>query len=432
MSERGSALLLAVFLLAVLTGLGLALHFQAQMEILMSAADGHSKQTFYLAEAGVEGGRQALFNTNGDGPFGDDLIAAAGGDGNINFDPTAIEPVYAGDGTVTGFTGYGDDVPLIDVTALGSRWYAAFLTNDPGNAGGVTSTTDDNDRVLITGVGADSLGALRVIEAIVEPSSVFPGDIPALVTMFGTSPTWQEGTDPADVKKMSGDDCDGAGIPSFAVPVVGLITTPVEAVVEGALSAETLHTSAGNTDHFTVVDLTDPTDPGIVASSLGTISPGWDSCQGFLQMVDEIKTVADVICTPPTLCTLPPSAPDRVVFVDGDFTLSSSESGAGLLWVTGRLTMAGDASWNGILVVAGEGEFVRSGVGNGTVSGATILADLAGPDDTWDTGDDCSTGFRPALFDEVVGGDRLTTYCNADVLAATPITKYRVVGFRQR
>ena len=398
----------------------------------MSAADGHSKQTLYVAEAGIEAGRRALFITNGDGPFGDDLVTAAGGDGNINFDPATVKPVYASDGTVTGFTGYGDDVPLVDVTALGTGWYAAFLTNDPANAGGVTSTTDDNDRILVTGVGADGRGALKVIEAIVEPASVFPGDIPALITIFGTSPTWIEDNDTNYVKKMSGDDCDGAGIPGFSVPVAGVITTPVEAVVEGALSPETLHTSAGNTGTATVADLTDPTDPAITSSAVGVIHPGWDDCYGFLQMLEEVKEIADVVCTPPTSCTIPAPAPDRIVVIDGDYTMQPSDSGAGLLWVTGRLTMWGGTSWNGIIIVAGKGEYVRYSPGNATVSGATIVADLAGPDNIWDTGDDCSTGFRPALFDEGAKGDRLTTYCNSDVLAATPITKYKVVGFRQR
>ena len=39
MSQRGSALILAVFLLAILAGLVMALHFQALTELTMSSAD---------------------------------------------------------------------------------------------------------------------------------------------------------------------------------------------------------------------------------------------------------------------------------------------------------------------------------------------------------------------------------------------------------
>ena len=179
-----------------------------------------------------------------------------------------------------------------------------------------------------------------------------------------------------------------------------------------------------------MVDLTDATDPGITGTSIGTIDPDWIDCDRFLQMAGEVADIADLVCNPP--CVFPPSAPDRVVFVNGDFTLTSADSGAGLLWVTGRLTMEGAASWNGIIVVAGKGEFLRSPAGTGTVSGALVIADLAGPDNTYGNADDCSAGFEPASFDESLGGTGLTAYCNSDVLAATPITRYSVVGFRQR
>jgi hypothetical protein len=283
---------------------------------------------------------------------------------------------------------------------------------------------------MITGVGAGRDGAIRIAEAIIEPSSVFPGGIPALITMFGASPTFANVDDA--LKVYTGDDCNGAGIPSYSAPVAGLITTPAEAVVEGVLATNTIYSAAGNLGQWTVVDVTDATDPGIMGTSLGVIDPDWIDCERFLQMADEVSGVADVVCNPGPPCILPASTPDRVIFVNDDFTLTSADSGAGLLWVTGRLTMEGAASWNGIIVVAGKGEFLRTPAGTGVVSGATVIADLAGPDNTYGTSDDCSAGFEPASFDESSGGTGLTAYCNSDVLAATPITKYSVVGFRQR
>ena len=97
--------------------------------------------------------------------------------------------VYATDGTVSGFTGYGDDVPLLNTSSIGDGWYAAFLTDDPANTGGTGSTDDDNDRVMITAVGAGRHGALKVAQAIVEPASLFPADLPATITIFGETPT---------------------------------------------------------------------------------------------------------------------------------------------------------------------------------------------------------------------------------------------------
>jgi hypothetical protein len=97
--------------------------------------------------------------------------------------------------------------------------------------------------------------------------------------------------------------------------------------------------------------------------------------------------------------------------------------------------MNGATDWNGLIVVVGEGAFLRSGPGTGQISGATIVADIAGADDQYGTSDDCeggTDGFDSAVYDESTGGTGLTTYCNADVLAATPLTKYAVVDFRQR
>ncbi len=433
MNERGSALLLAVLLLAFLGGLGIALHFQSQSELLMSAADRQAQQTYFLAEAGIEAGRQELFNINGSGSFDDDLVGAAGGNGTVDFDADALRAVYGTDGTVSGFTGYGDDVPLLDTASLGDGWYAAFLTDDPANTGGVTSTNDDNDRVMITAVGAGRNGALKILQAIIEPTTAFPADLPATITMFGLSPTFADVDD--DDKTFAGDDCEGAGIPGFAVPVVGLIGTPAESGVEVSLSANTVYTSGGNTGDWTVTDLTDPTDPGIVGSSLGTIDPAWIDCEAFRDMADEVRDLADVICIEGSQCVLPPSAPDRIIFAEGDFTLAPGDSGAGLLWTTGRLTVNGPTDWNGIIMVVGEGEFIRSGSGTGEIWGATMVADIAGPDNIYGTVDDCtggSAGFAPAVFDESGGGKGHTVYCNADVLAATPMGRYAVVEFRQR
>jgi hypothetical protein len=428
-------MLLAIFLLVLMAGMGIALHALGRNELFMSSATQHSKQVYFLAESGVEASRQVLFVGNTDGAFDDDLDASAGADGTIDFDPETVRPVYDSAGSVTGFSGYDDDLPLVDVTAFGSGWYAAFLTNDPANTGGTGSLTDDNDRVMITAVGAGRDGSFEVVQAIVEPAPLFPADLPATITIFGENPTFVDGDDVN--KRFVGDDCDGSGIAGFNVPVAGLIGTPAESVVEGSLSSNTVYTSEGQLGHVTVVDLTDATDPGIagiLGSDLGTIDPAWIDCQALHGMALETRDVADVVCVEGTTCTLPPSAPDRIVFADGDFSLTSSMSGAGLLWVTGRLTMSGSASWSGIIMVVGEGEFVRTGGGSAGISGATTIADIAGPDNVFGTVDDCtggSDGFHPAVYDESAGGTGDTVYCNADVLGASPITRYPVVEFRQ-
>jgi hypothetical protein len=58
-------------------------------------------------------------------------------------------------------------------------------------------------------------------------------------------------------------------------------------------------------------------------------------------------------------------------FVDGDCTLAN---GAGFLVVTGTLTMRGNTSFRGVILVLGTGVVVRNGGGNGNILGGITIA----------------------------------------------------------
>lgn len=61
----------------------------------------------------------------------------------------------------------------------------------------------------------------------------------------------------------------------------------------------------------------------------------------------------------------------QFTFVDGDCTLLS---GAGVLVVTGTLTMRGNTDFRGIILVLGEGRLIRDGGGNGDIWGGITIA----------------------------------------------------------
>ncbi len=63
----------------------------------------------------------------------------------------------------------------------------------------------------------------------------------------------------------------------------------------------------------------------------------------------------------------------KITFLDGDCSLPPQD-GAGLLVVTGALTTQGNASFDGLILVLGEGVFNRNGAGNGTTLGSIIVA----------------------------------------------------------
>jgi Tfp pilus assembly protein PilX len=60
--------------------------------------------------------------------------------------------------------------------------------------------------------------------------------------------------------------------------------------------------------------------------------------------------------------------------VNGDLTLTGS--GAGILLVTGQLTLNGNFSYNGVILAIGEGAITKSGGGGATVNGAMFAANL--------------------------------------------------------
>jgi hypothetical protein len=61
----------------------------------------------------------------------------------------------------------------------------------------------------------------------------------------------------------------------------------------------------------------------------------------------------------------------QFTFVDGNATLTS---GSGMLVVTGKLTMRGNADFRGVILVLGEGVLERNGGGNGDILGGITIA----------------------------------------------------------
>jgi hypothetical protein len=61
----------------------------------------------------------------------------------------------------------------------------------------------------------------------------------------------------------------------------------------------------------------------------------------------------------------------KFTFVDGDCTLTS---GAGMLVVTGTLTMRGNTDFRGVILVLGKGQVIRNGGGNGDILGGITIA----------------------------------------------------------
>ncbi len=107
-------------------------------------------------------------------------------------------------------------------------------------------------------------------------------------------------------------------------------------------------------------------------------------------------------------------------FVDGDCVL---DGGGGLLIVTGNLTLHGNPSFEGLILVLGGGQVVRDGGGNGDIYGAISVAkfDVNG-----------NGGFQAPYFDTSGGGNSLMQYDSNAVRKALNISGPRVLGVHEQ
>jgi hypothetical protein len=431
---------MAMFVITMLGLTGVALLHLGSTEMTMSRRALDLKQAFYLAEAGEESARSTLYVADTTQDFSDLLPNYAGVNGVFDLDIDNLRLVYDSAGDVTGVTGVGDDTPVQPVAALGSGFFTAYVTNDPGESvdafgiGGIATTTDSNDMVMITAIGAGPDRAVEVVQAIVERWQIVPQLPPATITMLGDQPSFEGGT--SDPHTYSGDDCPG-GIPGLSVPVVGTIGSAAELEAElGIVEPDGPDYDAGPwSQQDTFVDLENPSDPILAANGFTGLDPMWTDCLALHDFVEELRKIADVECVSGGGCAIPPTLVSNVIFVNGDYEINPP-GGAGTLVVTGEVEYDGRAAWEGMIYAFGRGSFLHNGSGNGEVSGAIMIANIAGPDGIYGNGDDCTggdaNGFGSADYELKGGGNGDTLYCSTDILTTFPKPPLRIQGFRQR
>jgi hypothetical protein len=116
--------------------------------------------------------------------------------------------------------------------------------------------------------------------------------------------------------------------------------------------------------------------PGL---GLVTVPPNLQSVAALNNLVQTITVNADrVIAGPATAGNMPSgmtATNPMIVVVNGDLDLNSwHNTGYGILLVTGELKYDPDAYWNGIVLVIGKGKFTYENNGLGTIYGALFIA----------------------------------------------------------
>jgi hypothetical protein len=109
-------------------------------------------------------------------------------------------------------------------------------------------------------------------------------------------------------------------------------------------------------------------------------------------------------------------------------------SGAGILLVTGTLTMSGNPSFNGLILVIGKGNVVKNGGGNGTLNGSLFVANLFSDTPPTYTNRIALGSNNPPGIPSIAwngGGNATIQYDSCWISSVTQAFPYRIVAQRE-
>jgi Tfp pilus assembly protein PilX len=353
-SQKGIGLVVTILmlLLAWVIGLG-AVNI---MVVGGKTAANHKtqNQAFYVAEGGLEAARESLRSSIAAGNTLSGLLkSAAGGvtNGLINSNSIANFPPAVS----------SNNVPFVSSTSFGAGSFTVYLTNDAGEAGGVTSTTDTNNLVTLTSFGYGPNNSRAVVQAVVNAVLWIPA-VPAAVALQGPNVVFS--TPDSDATSIAGD----ATHPAIAVTTDTSVTN-----VKNSIKSQRYGNYTGH---------------GLIPSveNVNPLPTSWNNVSGIQSIYTLARNNADFTSPGQPGFTLGTTSNRKTVVINGDYSLNGS--GAGVLVVTGRLTLHGEFSYDGLILVIGNGYLIRDGGGGGNINGGILAANICGPDGIINTPDD--------------------------------------------
>ncbi|MGB9465330.1 MAG: hypothetical protein WBR10_09470 [Candidatus Acidiferrum sp.] len=417
-SEDGIALLIAIFVLLLISVVAIALLVSSSTETALGANYRSSSTVYYAALAGLEEARGRLLPKN-PSYFGASVISPATlyplgqtlyvinrlpsenivpwDSSNLYYDneyqsefgvpasSATWQSVYSvWDNNVQGIPGpifkwvrinavseaslyidvnysstYNSTIPIFynpsHLDSLGNPWPSLIVSPSPPSTA--------VQALEITALAALPNGSQKVLQYLAAPTT--PNlSFPAAITMNGngvqytgpgTSQFYVNGTD---------QGTPGGCTPSALVyPAIGYTNSSDYSQINTAETPSNRYVGQG----------------GFPSSGLVTLSPNLQSVSELNNLVQSLTVNADqVISGPATAANMPSgmtAANPMIVVVNGDLDLNSwHNTGYGILLVTGELKYDPDAYWNGIVLVIGKGNFTYENNGLGTIYGALFIA----------------------------------------------------------
>ena len=338
--------------------------------------------------------------------------------GGVGTDPTLTLPTAIA--TLGAVAANAGQVIAVNVTAGGSGYTSApTVTFSGGSGSGAAATATLGSNFTLTGVNVTNGGSGYTSPPTVSFSgggggsgatayaSLAEGLVYGQVfvlTSMGQTPSGARAMTQSEVATpVRGISLTGALTVDGPSPTVGALPNSSGFFINGSdanscgQTADPAHPAVGayddpnaNPPTTSVADITAAIPSGRTSNymgsgpspdvqnvfgSLGDTMSNPTDLKGFTQYIQSIATNAYLTSNPSSIALGTAGSP-VTDYVNGDLTLSGSNTGYGILLVTGTLSFGGDFSWNGLVFVIGDGVLTFNGGGSGQINGSVIVAKI--------------------------------------------------------
>jgi len=393
-------LVLGLLLVAVLALVGTTAVMTSTTDMKINSNYKTGAQAYYIAEAGIERARAKLPTESA---TLSDLLYARRGPNNQLSDSAGMASFFADGAFVT------DDVPYLAETSFGAGTYRVYLTNAATLSGvspveAVTSTTDNDHRVTLTSFGRGPNNSLVVVQVIVKKIVLPP--LPAALTLPGPNVAFQ------------GAIASSSYVRGGEKSAIALTSDAAQSSVVNQL------TSGGRLANYQCLN------PPCINNAAATINPLLNSVEGIEGLYRELLPAAHVVtgsaASPTTLTAeqIGTVANKKIVVVNGN-AIVNGISGAGVLIVTGQLTILNNAQYDGVIICIGQGSLLRSGGNSGDIRGAVLVAK------TRDGANNPLTTLGNPAYEVEVGGSTNLDYQESAVSLPTGVNRFVKKSWKQ-
>lgn len=479
-SQKGVALLIAIFVLMLVSIVALSMLLSSGMETSIAGNYRLATQSYYAAFAGLEEARGRMWSKHPNAlgafipnplPKGTVRYIINPAAGEVVAPTNAANPFYDAEyvqefGTAaSGLGGNAQTIPSI--------WQAAPPAGLPGPLYKwvrITAKTEQSENLDIDGNGViDTINPIyydgahqyvngnpvslvlfpneptsqkqvyRMTAMAVLPNGakrmlqtdnammIFNFKFPGALTLDGNAPNYQKPTSVPFVVK--GDDQNPGGPncppPQGSVPAVGTVggAGSVASVVSD------IQQNPDRSAEYTGGGLATPS----VADVTNGLPPTESTPSQLEAIVAQIESAADYVLQGPatSLPNYGTAANPVTVVVDsanngasGDLALSGNVTGYGILVVRGTYSPSGTVGWNGMVLVIGQGNVQGSGGGNNSYNGAVFVAKTRNP------GGNLLNNLGTPIFNWSGGGGNGIFYNSCSIANSSSNLTYRVLSFR--